>query len=253
MPSSVVKILKWTIPLLLLLGCAKHITKPLTYRIEGSKLIFEFTGDDLRRFTKGNYSDLDAFKERIKIQLESNDSLDFGSADGWNFVQVDTNLFQLVKDLAALEGCLEYDHKMMLKSFFIDDDYSYTVNQFGYLSTKPENIFKTDSSYIFYLPAFYNANKVMLSGNFNNWNTLDNKMQKTDSGWVTHVKLAVGKYEYKFIVDGTWTEDPYNENTVLNKHGSYNSIMVVPNYTFSYAAGNQNKSVVLSGNFVDWD
>ncbi|MFY0672709.1 MAG: glycogen-binding domain-containing protein [Bacteroidia bacterium] len=254
MRISFYNILKWTIPALLLAACVRQIHEPLTYRIEGSKVIFEFTSEDLRAYGKGKNSDLDAFKHRIEMQLKNNDSINFGAASGWAFIQVDTNLYQLVKDLTELEGCLDYGQKMMLHNFFEDEFFESEINSVGYMEYDVEYVNRlNDSQFIFYLPEFKQANQVVLSGNFNNWNTIDNKMTLTDSGWVITQSLSKGRFEYKFIVDGQWTEDPNNRNTVINRHGSFNSVFVVPNYTFTLNEKLDADRMILSGSFVNWN
>jgi hypothetical protein len=63
-----------------------------------------------------------------------------------------------------------------------------------------------------------NAGKVLLAGNFSNWELNAIPMTKVDSGWVTSVKLRPGKYLYKFIADGNWTvdKDQYNRGKRRN-------------------------------------
>lgn len=64
---------------------------------------------------------------------------------------------------------------------------------------------------------YYNpqAKAVYLAGDFNNWSTTSHPMRRESDGtfWIV-VKLAPGKYEYKFVVDGQWTADPDNPVTV---------------------------------------
>ena len=39
--------------------------------------------------------------------------------------------------------------------------------------------------------------------------------------------LGDGSYQYKFIVDGVWLEDPANPNTVDDGQGGMNSVLTV--------------------------
>jgi hypothetical protein len=41
------------------------------------------------------------------------------------------------------------------------------------------------------------------------------------------MNLAKGKYEYKFVIDGTWCADPENANAVKNDQGTFNSVITV--------------------------
>ncbi len=70
---------------------------------------------------------------------------------------------------------------------------------------------------------------VYLAGSFNQWNPTGKKMlDKKDEGvYTTSIKLAPGRYEYKFVIDGTWCADPENLDFVQNEHGTLNSVVVV--------------------------
>jgi len=53
------------------------------------------------------------------------------------------------------------------------------------------------------------ADKVILMGDFNHWNPKKHPMKLDANGiWKKAVMLASGNYEYKFLVDGQWKEDP---------------------------------------------
>jgi len=69
------------------------------------------------------------------------------------------------------------------------------------------------------------AKEVILMGDFNNWNPKKHLMKQDGNGvWNKAVILPPGSYEYKFLVDGQWKEDPRNDQTRLNCFGSYNNI-----------------------------
>jgi 1,4-alpha-glucan branching enzyme len=75
------------------------------------------------------------------------------------------------------------------------------------------------------------AKEVILMGDFNNWNPKKHLMTQDGNGvWNKAVILPPGSYEYKFLVDGQWKEDPQNDQTRLNCFGSYNNILnlIVP-------------------------
>ncbi len=70
------------------------------------------------------------------------------------------------------------------------------------------------------------AKEVILMGDFNHWNSKKHLMQKDGNGvWNKAVILPPGNYEYKFLVDGQWKEDPQNDQACLNCFGSYNNIL----------------------------
>ena len=69
------------------------------------------------------------------------------------------------------------------------------------------------------------AKEVNLVGNFNNWNPKKHPMKKDDNGkWTKAVILPPGKYEYKFLVDGQWKQDPQNDRICPNNFGTYNNV-----------------------------
>jgi hypothetical protein len=40
--------------------------------------------------------------------------------------------------------------------------------------------------------------------------------------------LRSGQYEYRFVVDGCWSEDSQAPDHVANPNGGYNSVFTVP-------------------------
>ncbi len=72
------------------------------------------------------------------------------------------------------------------------------------------------------------ADEVFLIGDFNKWNPKSHPMKSDENGaWVRNVIIPPGEYEYKFIIDGQWKEDPQNEQLSLNCFGTYNNIINV--------------------------
>jgi len=73
------------------------------------------------------------------------------------------------------------------------------------------------------------AEEVILMGNFNHWSLKKHPMKRDENGmWNKTVALSPGKYEYKFLVDGQWREDPRNDHLCPNCFGTYNSIINLP-------------------------
>jgi hypothetical protein len=53
-------------------------------------------------------------------------------------------------------------------------------------------------------------------------------MKKDAKGrWTKIVTLAPGGYEYKFLVDGEWQNDPNNDQVVPNSFGTLNNHLTV--------------------------
>jgi 1,4-alpha-glucan branching enzyme len=72
------------------------------------------------------------------------------------------------------------------------------------------------------------AEQVFLAGSFNAWSDRKFPMKMNGQGkWRRTVLLPEGTYEYKFLVDGRWIEDPNNERKCINVYGSFNSVVCV--------------------------
>lgn len=116
-------------------------------------------------------------------------------------------------------------------------------------------------SFQYYAPS---ARKIVLAGDFNDWSTDLMAMRKQTNGmWRIDLYLPNGIYEYKFIVDGDWKEDP---NARFRKHvdgyNTHNSVVVIGQVpqrpfvkdgkvTFLYYSRDA-KEVTIAGTFTNW-
>lgn len=72
------------------------------------------------------------------------------------------------------------------------------------------------------------AGEVSVAGAFNGWDANTDPMVLGDDGlWHATLEIKPGTYEYKFVVDGTWIEDPLNPEFVEDPYGGKNSILTV--------------------------
>ena len=72
------------------------------------------------------------------------------------------------------------------------------------------------------------AKQVFVVGTFNNWQTAATPLKPAPSGeWRGELKLAPGRYEYLFVVDGEWLPDPAARETTPNPFGGANSVVCV--------------------------
>ena len=72
------------------------------------------------------------------------------------------------------------------------------------------------------------ANSVQLVGEFTNWVQEPIELKKLKSGiWKTTVSLPEGTYQYRFLIDGEWCDDPAATNRVENGFGSQNCLREV--------------------------
>jgi len=105
---------------------------------------------------------------------------------------------------------------------------------------------------LFTLKGFLNAEKVILTGNFNGWSTNELLMNRTNTGWELPYVLAAGTYEYKFIVDGKWMADPANPVTTGSGDYVNSCVTFKPSYTFELSQFSDAKNVIVTGSFNGW-
>lgn len=73
------------------------------------------------------------------------------------------------------------------------------------------------------------AREVKVAGTFNGWRPDATPLKNTASGeWAVRLSLRSGQYEYRFVVDGRWCEDPQAPRRGKNPYGGFNSILSVP-------------------------
>jgi 1,4-alpha-glucan branching enzyme len=72
------------------------------------------------------------------------------------------------------------------------------------------------------------AISVQLVGDFTDWQKQPIHLHKGDHDvWSTEVPLKPGVYHYRFMVDGTWRDDPECTLRVENPFGSTNAVREV--------------------------
>jgi len=72
------------------------------------------------------------------------------------------------------------------------------------------------------------AETIYLAGDFNGWNAEADAMTRQDGGlWSITKTLTPGSWQYKFVVDGVWVEDPDNPESVSDPFGGANSLITV--------------------------
>ncbi len=72
------------------------------------------------------------------------------------------------------------------------------------------------------------AGSVNLAGSMNGWSADSTPLKNDGKGhWSVVVPLEAGEHQYKFVVDGNWTQDPANGQSVSDGYGGSNSAVTV--------------------------
>ena len=72
------------------------------------------------------------------------------------------------------------------------------------------------------------AESVCIAGSFNDWHPgVTPMLRLSDGTWAKELVLAPGSYEYRFVVDGEWVDDPMAADYIPNPFGGMNAVLTV--------------------------
>ena len=72
------------------------------------------------------------------------------------------------------------------------------------------------------------AQRVCIAGSFNDWHpSVTPMICLSDGKWAKELSLAPGRYEYRFVVDGEWVDDPAATELIPNPFGTPNAVLEV--------------------------
>lgn len=72
------------------------------------------------------------------------------------------------------------------------------------------------------------AKSVSIAGSFNQWDLSSHPLKQDKKGvWKISFPLGPGRYEYRFLVDGEWQNDPNCSSFVENPFGTLNCLKIV--------------------------
>jgi len=90
------------------------------------------------------------------------------------------------------------------------------------VTKKKERFIEKMVAFTFLAP---DTKEVFLAGEFNGWDNQSRPMKKSKGGvWRAKIKLAPGRYEYKFFADNVWVESLPGVEKSSNPFGSHNFI-----------------------------
>jgi serine protease AprX len=86
-----------------------------------------------------------------------------------------------------------------------------------------------DQVFFFYFDPTNMAERVCVTGSFNDWEPSGHALRKRSPGlWQLSIPLLPrGRYRYKFLVDQTWVNDPENPERIEDGYGGFSSILEV--------------------------
>jgi hypothetical protein len=232
-----------------------------SYHFEGKEVVFEF---DTRAYETAvrasdsteliDFADLDVLKVAVTGTFNG------WSKEGWKMQKVDKYRFRLRKKLTDFKDAPNWQFKFIINGTYWAATYSDIKKQgilgwYNIKNPKAPAPAPADTGNAVFKLKFYSQNKkVILAGTFNNWDEDAIEMKHVTSGWETHLTLAPGVYEYKFIVDGNWIEDPENPEKRRNQYGTFNSVLrVTKQLRFELKGFDDARQVILAGSFNDWN
>ncbi len=72
-----------------------------------------------------------------------------------------------------------------------------------------------------------NAAQVQVAGDFNDWRPASGEMEPAGRVWKRMLKLAPGRYRYRYVIDGQWCRDPLNAAVEPSPFGGDDSLLVL--------------------------
>lgn len=74
------------------------------------------------------------------------------------------------------------------------------------------------------------AGEAYVAGDFNDWGLGNaSRMEQNNGVWSRKINLRSGRYHYRFVIDGTWSEDSNNPLKEMNPYGQMNSLIEIKN------------------------
>ena len=234
------------------------------YYFEGDEVVFEFDPKQHNKLTHKNKSQRLDFEDIDIYKVALSGNFNNWSMKGWKMKRTRDGKFQIRKKIEDFDDQFKWEFKFIVNGKYWAEPGKNISNksEVTFHNDLWEDVYNLDLYTIapvpignahFFLPGYPDAEKVYLSGSFNAWATEDFLMKPTTNGWELYLELPLGKYEYKFIVDGKWTHDPNNPDIVMNSHHTLNSILEIKKDVNFWLKGYPDaKRVYLAGSFNNW-
>jgi hypothetical protein len=237
-------------------------TQAKSYYFEDDEVVFQF---DIRLYQEavatGQLEELE-FADFDINRIVISGNFNRWSRKAWKMKQVGPNTYQLRKKITAFNDVISWDFKFLINGQYwvdpaalnpsekiLDQGIWKGVYDLDLYDVAPVEKGNAD----FILEGFPDASTVILTGSFNGWNETALEMIKRDDLWLIQLQLQIGRYEYKFIVDGVWMHDPANSEKVENEYDTFNSVLQIKKQIiFELNEFAKAEEVILAGSFTDW-
>ncbi|MBR9915197.1 MAG: hypothetical protein GYB32_10300 [Algicola sp.] len=236
------------------------------YRFEGNDVVFTFHKKDYEQYSNDDTSAQVKFEaltiDNVVVAGEFNN----WSKYDWVMTKINDDTYELRKNINDFKDEYTWEFKFIINNQYWAEPSANDAN-IKLAMTKGTSLdvynlkLNTSAAYPddkgnvrFRLRGHEDAESVIVAGSFNRWDEEALKMYRIDNGWEIKLHIKPGEYEYRFIVDGNWMEDPSNPSKVPNEYGSYNSYLNVGKYVTFLLNGYKNAhKVILAGSFNDWN
>lgn len=234
------------------------------YKIDGDYIVFTFDKRDYTKATHHKTEELLDFNDFDIEKVVVAGNFNNWSRKRWKMNKVDDNIYQLKKKVSDFNDDFNWEFKFVVNHKFWAEPSDNSANTTPAKNWWGANLnsynLRILPAYIsnngnakFLLKGYKEAQNVILSGSFNRWDEHLYKMIKTDNGWQLNLELPANYYEYKFIVDGNWIEDPHNPKKATNEFDEYNSVLEIKKeVTFLLEHFKNAEKIILAGSFNNW-
>ena len=231
-----------------------------SYFFDGDEVVFEFDRRAYEKAMREADGALVDFSDLGILQVVVRGNFDYWTEENWVMRRIDENRYQVRKHLKNFKDAPNWQFKFLINGNYwaVPNSELHKNGVLGLYDLKnpdaPTPHWGDTGKVVFTLRGYPFAKRVILSGTFNNWDEESIHMKRKTDAWEIHLSLTPGEYEYKFIVDGMWIEDPANPVKRRNQHDTYNSVLHVSKPVRFELSGYKDASeVILAGSFNDWN
>src|SRR5580765_2969017 len=115
------------------------------------------------------------------------------------------------------------DYQALANEILQQETATATVAEGARIATAPE-VTPDGVTFTIQAPA---AARVQLAGDFNDWTLDGSEMEAVGLVWKKTLKLAPGRYRYRYVIDGEWHSDPHNAVVGPSPFGGQDSVLVL--------------------------